>query len=185
MSHILKREAVAALAGVEIFPMGNIAPELLERISHGTREVLGANVSVHQPHPVPQSAYQPGRGQYNASIILNAIREGGRNKGWKAVGLLGVDIYSPGLNFVFGQADASGTVAVVSLARLRNEFYALPPDEDILVERAVKEVVHEVGHLLGLAHCKDPNCVMFFSNSLTDTDRKGNHYCQSCREKLA
>ncbi len=83
-----------------------------------------------------------------------------------------MDLTVPGLNFVFGLADPARGAAVISLARLYPEFYGQPRDPRRFKERAVKEAVHELGHLLGLGHCPDPACVMSFSNSLADTDRR-------------
>ncbi|TLX91314.1 MAG: hypothetical protein E6K97_02920 [Thaumarchaeota archaeon] len=37
----------------------------------------------------------------------------------------------------------------------------------------VKECVHELGHIFGFVHCPNIECVMYFSNSLSDTDIKG------------
>jgi predicted Zn-dependent protease len=36
-----------------------------------------------------------------------------------------------------------------------------------------------------LKHCSQHRCVMFFSNSLTDTDLKENEFCHRCRRSLA
>ena len=93
------------------------------------------------------------------------------------------DAYSYDLNFVFGQAYQGGRIAVVYLPRLR-EFYGLKPDELLFRERIVKEAIHELGHSFGLAHCDNKRCVMYFSNSLYDTDYKGIVFCLSCKNNL-
>jgi archaemetzincin len=100
------------------------------------------------------------------------------------LGICNFDAYSSGLNFVFGQASLSGGVAVIYLPRLRQEFYGLGADTSIFIERVLKEATHELGHALGLNHCPKRSCVMYFSNSLIDTDRKGKDFCNMCSNKL-
>ena len=133
--------------------------------------------------PVPERAFNPLRGQYHAGVIvqelLNKVREGEF-----MIALVSGDLYVDGFNFVFGLADPSYRVAVVSDARLRQEFYGLPPDRELHLSRFKKEVLHELGHLLGLPHCPDARCVMHFSNTLEDTDRKEAEFCDSCRAKI-
>jgi len=102
----------------------------------------------------------------------------------RALGVVDVDIFAPGLNFVFGQADIAGRRALISLRRLRQEFYCLPRSENLFRERALKEAVHELGHTYGLGHCPDPACVMHFSNSLHDTDLKGWSFCPDCQGRV-
>jgi archaemetzincin len=51
-------------------------------------------------------------------------------------------------------------------------------------DRAVKEIVHELGHTFGLGHCPNSKCVMHFSNSLADTDLKEAYFCNMCRPKI-
>ena len=174
-----------AFAGVEILPLGDVREDILSGITTGACEALRAKVILEDAAPIPEAAYQSSRGQYNASMILNAVRPSALPKGWKRMGICDVDLFSGNLNFVFGQADLAGPTAVISIARLRNEFYGRPGDLRLLVERAVKEVVHEIGHTLGLGHCKHPDCVMYFSNSLLDTDRKGSSYCPLCLGRLS
>ncbi len=50
--------------------------------------------------------------------------------------------------------------------------------------RALKEAVHELGHTYYLSHCADAKCVMYFSNSLADTDIKGAGFCKRCQQRL-
>jgi archaemetzincin len=116
--------------------------------------------------------------------ILSHLRRLDMPQAHRLLGLVDQDCYTPGLNFVFGQAMAGGRDAVVALPRLRQEFYGLPEDEVLFKERAIKEAVHELGHTYGLGHCPNSRCVMHFSNSLADTDIKGVSFCRTCRGEL-
>ncbi|ADU96594.1 peptidase zinc-dependent [Thermovibrio ammonificans] len=87
------------------------------------------------------------------------------------------DLYSNGLNFVFGVAYPFKG-CIVSYARLISE------DDSLFLSRFRKELTHEMGHVFGLPHCPNPSCVMHFSNSLADTDAKSENFCQLCSEKL-
>jgi archaemetzincin len=116
-------------------------------------------------------------------MILNALmNEKEYTPFEKILGIVDRDLYVPELNFVFGEA--SQRVAVISLTRLRQEFYNLPQDQHLFHKRALTEAVHELGHTYGLGHCGNPRCVMFFSNSLIDTDRKGSEFCPKCKRNL-
>jgi archaemetzincin len=178
------QSARALCYGVEIIPLASPSQPLLDRIASGLRVSFGCPVSVAVPRELPSAAFEPRRGQYNASTILDALRASSASGCSKLLAVTEVDLFVSGLNFVFGQADLSGSTAVISLARLPNRFYGLPPDDDLFARRAVKEAVHELGHTLGLVHCKLP-CVMYFSNSLTDTDRKSAALCAACMGRLA
>jgi predicted Zn-dependent protease len=57
-------------------------------------------------------------------------------------------------------------------------------NRQVVTGRGMPEAVHELGHTYGLGHCGNPRCVMFFSNSLADTDGKGSGFCPSCESKL-
>jgi len=102
----------------------------------------------------------------------------------KVLGVTAADLYVPHLNFVFGEAYCPGKVAVISINRLRPEFYNEPPDIRLLLSRMSKEAVHELGHTFGLNHCSNSKCVMYFSNSIVDTDAKGSVFCDRCLQNL-
>jgi len=117
------------------------------------------------------------------TTILNALMEQKEYAPYeKILGIVDHDLFVPELNFVFGEA--SPKAVVISLTRLRQTFYHLPENQNLFHQRVLTEAVHELGHTYGLGHCGNPRCVMFFSNSLMDTDRKGSGFCPSCKNKL-
>lgn len=132
---------------------------------------------------LPRESWNQRRGQHLASLLLAELPSLPR-LGDRALGVVDVDLFAPGLNFVFGEADITGKRALISLQRLRQAFYGLPQDENLFRERAFKEAVHELGHTYGLGHCTDFTCVMHFSNSLRDTDLKGWNFCPICQRKV-
>ncbi len=135
------------------------------------------------PAELPQIAYNPARNQFLGDYFLRELVNVKDNKEI-ALGIVSVDLYEPELNFVFGVASAVTKTAVISTYRLHNTFYGLPENKQIFIDRITKEAVHEIGHTLGLGHCPDPECVMHFSNSIVDTDRKSYLFCSSCYQKV-
>jgi len=123
------------------------------------------------------------RGQYYSTAIIQRL-ERAVDPDARVIGVTGCDLYVPVLTFVFGEAQLDGACAIVSTARLREEFYGLPPREDLLHERLIKEAVHELGHTFGLRHCSDWRCVMASSHGVERLDVKGKDFCQACRKAV-
>jgi archaemetzincin len=104
--------------------------------------------------------------------------------GYKLLAVTGRDLFIPVLTFVFGHAQLGGRAGIVSLARLRQEFYGLPADPDIFRERAGKETLHEGGHLFGLVHCAERRCAMSLATGIRQIDSKENSFCPPCTARL-
>ncbi len=164
--------------------VGKVKKEILYYLQSEIEKVFERKVNVADGLKHPDYAYNPKRQQYHSSKILEKMKEEKFRGCDRVLGVTDVDMYVPSLNFVFGEADFYDRVAVISLVRLRQEYYALPEDDKLFQERALKEAVHELGHTFSLHHCPDTKCVMHFSNSLKDTDIKSHNFCSQCKSKL-
>jgi archaemetzincin len=166
-----------------LIAVGEVETKIIETLKYDLSRAFGKQVRVGKGMHRPDYAFNKKRNQYFSTAILKAMME---KKEYaiheKTLGMIDDDLYVPRLTFVFGEARQR--VAVISLTRLRNEFYNLPKDQSLFRKRVLTEAVHELGHTYGLRHCENPHCVMFFSNSLIDTDTKGPAFCQICRNRL-
>jgi archaemetzincin len=165
-------------------PIGDIDTSLLEELKDKLDKAFGCPLEIAPEDFNLKKAYDSRRKQYLATKLLSQLKKAGVAKGEKVLGIVDIDLYAPGLNFIFGQADIADGTAVISLCRLRQEYYGSVPDEALFLERTTKEAVHELGHTFGLDHCPNVKCVMHFSNSLADTDWKQATFCGQCRPKL-
>ena len=128
-------------------------------------------------------ALDAGRQQYYSTAIIQRM-ERAVDPDARVLGVTASDLYVPILTFVFGEAQLDGNCAVVSTARLKEEFYGMPPRPDLLRERLLKEAAHELGHTFGLRHCPDWRCVMTSSHAVERLDVKGAEFCQACKESI-
>lgn len=168
-----------------LIPLGQAKEIKLDFLFEPLTEIFQAEVNLYPAFELPAEAYNSRRGQYLSSYILKKLRPTLNLKAEeKALIIADVDLYAEGLNFVFGEAEINGSLAIISVIRLRESFYGLPENQELFQARVKKEAVHELGHVFGLRHCSFPRCVMNFSNSLADTDRKSWHFCPRCLSLL-
>ncbi|MBW7957710.1 MAG: archaemetzincin family Zn-dependent metalloprotease [Deltaproteobacteria bacterium] len=169
-----------------ILPVGEVDLDTLERLRQDLEREFGFEAAVageKDAFLTPDFALDEERGQYNSTSILFYIMERPELKRYgRVLGVASVDFFAPGLNFVFGEAGPRA--AVISTYRLRETFYGREEDRGLLRKRILTEAAHELGHTFGLGHCAFPDCVMFFSNTIEDTDRKGPRFKGRCLEKM-
>jgi archaemetzincin len=128
---------------------------------------------------LPDEAYNSSSNQYYAVPILAKLE---LLKGSEEEIIMAVteeDLYIPNRNFVFSQANSVGRTAMVSLFRLKPEFYGLPEDDELLKARLLGAALHEIGHLLGLRNCSN-DCVMRLISNVNELDRRAEGYCPNC-----
>jgi archaemetzincin len=167
-----------------IAALGKLESHVLDTVEKGLIQALGVQVIRLDPLDEPLYAFDADRRQYSSVKILQQLTRHGCVNHARLLGLTEVDLFMPTLSFVFGQARLGGNAAIVSLARLRQEFYYLPPQAHLLEARARKECIHEMGHTFGLTHCSDPRCPMSIATSIQQVDSKGELFCATCAVQL-
>ncbi len=104
------------------------------------------------------------------------------------VGITNLPIYSSSndnIIFLFGETHLKYRCSVVSTLNLKEQFYNRSDNDNLFSNRVIKEVLHEIGHLiLGPVHCTNYNCLMRFSKEIKEIDEKGFDLCPECAVKL-
>ena len=149
-------------------------------ITEGLGKKFSSHCRIGGAEELSGGVYVEDRRQYLSTSFLDEMRPLLPEGTCKGLAVVNVDLYASGLNFVFGEAEVNGDCAVISLFRLHPQFYGFSEHESLLCQRVLKEAVHEIGHTFGLLHCRDPHCVMHFSNSIADTDKKDADFCADC-----
>jgi archaemetzincin len=175
--------ALFVAEAVDLLPVGSLPPGTIEGLA--ARLSRRVEVACHVLPPGELSRRRiPNRDQLDANALLAAIEARATADGHVVVGVAAEDIAVPLFTFVFGLARQGGRACVVSLARTDPAFYGLPPQPDLRDERAVAEVLHELGHLATLEHCPDRGCLMSFAGNIERVDTRGGRFCPSCRQRL-
>ncbi|HXZ98382.1 MAG TPA: archaemetzincin family Zn-dependent metalloprotease [Candidatus Acidoferrum sp.] len=172
------------LRSIALVPIGQVERRSIEVLQERLPfRFKGASCRAVEIEIKAEKSRNPHTGQHHATSILTDLEKQAKFlEEDRVLGVTDLDLYVPGMNFIFGEARLPGRVAIVSTYRLRAS--TSHGEAEPLPIRIVKEAVHELGHTLGLTHCENPSCVMCFSNSLGDTDRKGEDWCDECSRKL-
>jgi archaemetzincin len=157
----------------------------LDQLATRIEQVFPLRVERHAPAFDPQISYDAARGQYNSRLLMHELAQDGRWDSSRVLGLTGLDLFIPVLTYVFGEAQLGGRIAIVSSHRLDNTRYGLAPDSQLLLDRVVKEAVHELGHTYQLLHCHQVTCVMASSTTIDGIDVKSGQFCEDCERELA
>jgi archaemetzincin len=175
---------------IRLVAIGTVARPILEFLAFVLEDDLAMTCTISPARLDVSEAYDPIRQQYHSTRILARLVEqhndplSSSDRLQKILGVADVDLFIPILTFVFGEAQLGRQAAVVSVYRLRQQFYGLPEDDSLLLHRSEKEALHELGHTFGLVHCPDFECVMHYSNSIEQVDLKSNRFCVACARLL-
>jgi predicted Zn-dependent protease len=170
-------EVVTFLAGAQL-PRAMVE-EVIARTSARLAVACRLHVEAWDEHATRLA----GRDQFDADSLLASLDATGA-PGVVRIGLTAHDLGLALFTFVFGRAKKHGRAAIVSLARLEPGHYGLPPDPERYVNRAVAEIMHELGHVAGLGHCGDLGCIMYFATNVETIDLRGAGFCTACAGAL-
>lgn len=169
---------------ITLISFGVFRKDIPEVIAGEVKRQFMLPVTIREGHLDFSEFYDPARRQYNGNLLLKRIEGEFADDGTKTLGLFSVDLFIPILTYIFGQAALNGRSGIASLYRLSNERYGMNPDDKLLLERFIKEVIHELGHTFGLMHCPHTGCVMHASTYVEDIDQKEQEICPKCREEV-
>jgi archaemetzincin len=164
-----------------ILPLGAAASryrEMLERMRVHSEAFFGVPAKVLDPAPMFEETFHAERGQYDSSRIIDLLSKRVPQDALVFIGITDKDLFSPGLNFVFGEASLQLRSGVYSLSRYETE------DLPLFTRRALKLISHESGHILSIEHCTKYSCVMQGANSLEEDDGHPMHLCPIDLRKL-
>ena len=127
-----------------------------------------------------EQSYSPQRRQFYSTKIIESVKKFNPVSEGYVLILTEIDLFVPVLTHIFGEAELSGRYSIVSVCRLYEEFYTSESEPSLVLERSYKEIIHELGHNIGLKHCKDWRCVMHSSSGIEEVDIKGSIFCDQC-----
>jgi archaemetzincin len=169
---------------INLISFGPFEAEFMNSIAQAVRQEYAFDVLIREGHLDLSDFFDPNRRQYDGNNLLRMVDANFAGDSVKTFGLFGVDLFIPILTYIFGQAFLGGRTGIASVYRLNNERYGLRSDPALLLNRSVKEVIHELGHTFGLVHCHVPLCVMESSTYVEDIDQKNASLCIHCRAQL-
>ena len=165
---------------IGVVPLGEVCELTLKSIAAHILGYLYLDALILPPMEPPAYAYDVRRRQHDAGAIITALESLPFPQCDKIIGVVDLDLFIPIFTHVFGEARQGNRVALISLYRLKPPPSPSRAGLNLLMERAAKVALHELGHLYDLHHCMDTLCLMHFSGGLEDLDQTPPYLCRYC-----
>ncbi|HRZ87662.1 MAG TPA: hypothetical protein P5287_07590 [bacterium] len=185
-----RNAADAAEKRILLIPAGSVDRGILQDMKQTVSHVFGRDTDIGEEIRLPSDGYDNYRLQYSSTMIMNALegynlfREIGQsNRYERTLVVLDADIFAPGTPFVYYDANLGTGRAVVSMTRLREDFYKRVPDRYKFADRVQKMAVRAIAQTYGLGSCNKPRCVMGIVKEVSDVDFLDFDFCTDCHRK--
>ena len=170
---------------VAIQPFGHLDASVVKKVQAGIAKRFDVDVVVLSERALPASAYYRPRDRYRAERLLEVLDREAAGKYTKIVGLTSRDISTSTERHadwgVFGLGELDGVPCVVSTHRLERGGAG----DDVVGDRVVKAVNHELGHTFGIDHCPTDGCLMSDAHGTIRTvDAGDGQFCAACSQRL-
>ncbi|MFT3932132.1 MAG: matrixin family metalloprotease [Chitinophagaceae bacterium] len=134
-------------------------------------------VKLNDPIDLPAKAYTPLRKRYRADSLINFLA-GQTGNGSVTIGITDKDISTTKGNIsdwgVMGLGFCPGNACVASTFRLAKENKS---------DQLFKIAIHELGHTMGLSHCKVATCFMRDAEGGNPINEE-KEFCSDCKAAL-
>jgi len=168
---------------IVISPVGSHDPDILSLVSREIEMFFGYETKTIPLLENIDFAIDFKRNQYYSTIVREKLAERAPCNAINVLAITEYELFIPILTHVFGEAQLGGKTCIISTYRLVKDLPSMEWEKALKL-RIVKEALHELGHTFKLRHCKDKSCIMRYSRSMQDVDRKSNQLCRYCRRLL-
>lgn len=167
-----------------LLPIGKVMVDILNEIAVALRKSYGMHVRIGRAEEPDTQMYSDERRQFDAEKLIHMAKARKHDNLFAVLGIVDADVFFDEKSFVFSYHQSGTGLALLSLARLRQEFYQKTSDRELFLKRAVTEAFTQVGMAGGMPVCSQKKCVLSAGTSLWRLDEKRQQFCSSCSEKL-
>jgi len=167
---------------IYIQPLGEVNPHIMSLINSEIKHFYNKKLVMLPSVPLTKDLLAKSKTRYDASKILKKFKS---DKNILIITEKDIAVKYERRHSeewgIFGLGACPGNTCVVSTFRLKRKA-----TEKLFRERIVKVCIHELGHNLGLPHCKaDDKCLMNDANgTISQVDKECMYFCDSCKKKI-